>query len=175
MKTDFLFNKVLCVRVCVLTAVAAAFQPVACSDSDKLTKMTKKTFLLLLFDFALLSLIGRDLFCSPMMTDSLRNITNYNPLIELKLKSGDNSLHLEERKKGHYKSSDGQKSDDQMAAHESRAKQYLTINEIPDTAHSAYASVVHRGNQVMVNPILAKKVGKLHYTVYGQPDDRFTM
>ena len=123
--------------------------------------MTKKIFLLLLFDFVLLSLIGPDLFCSSMMTASLRNITNYNPLVELKLsKSGDqlNSLHLEERKKGHYK--ENQKRDDPMSVHESRAKQYLTINEIPDTAHSAYASVVHRGSQVMVNPILAKKVGK---------------
>ena len=118
--------------------------------------------LLLLFDFVLLSLIGPDLFCASMMTGSLRNLTNYNPLIELKLvKNGNklNSLHLEERKKGHYKSSEGQKGDEPMAGHESRAKQYLTINEIPDTAHSAYASVVHRGGQVMVNPILAKKVG----------------
>lgn len=125
--------------------------------------MTKRIFLLLLFDFVLLSLIGPDLFCAPMMTGSLRNITNYNPLIELKLfKSASNklnSLHLEERKKGHYKSSEIPKSDEPMAGHESRAKQYLTINEIPDTAHSAYASVVHRGSQVMVNPILAKKVG----------------
>lgn len=124
--------------------------------------MTKKLFLLLLFDYVLLSVIGPNLFCSSLMASSLLNITNYNPLVELKLfKAGDrlNSVQLDERKKGHYKSSEGPKSDDPMAVHESRAKQYLTINEIPDTAHSAYASVVHRGSQVMINPLLAKKVG----------------
>lgn len=126
--------------------------------------MTKKLLLLLLFDFVLLSLIGPKLFCSSLMASSLHNITNYNPLVELKLfKPAEraNSLQADEqRKKGHYKSSEGSKSDDSMSVHESRAKQYLTINEIPDTAHSAYATVVQRGSQVMINPLLAKKVGR---------------
>lgn len=128
-------------------------------------KIIKKIFLLLLFDFVILTSIKSDFGVLSMinssLSSSLHNITNYNPLIELKLFKNDEKLNsianLADKKK-HFKNEQYQQKDD-LVTHESRAKEYLTINEIPDTAHSAYASVVHRGNQVMVNPFLAKKVG----------------
>lgn len=124
--------------------------------------MLKKFLLLLLFDLFILWTVRPPDACAATTT-SLRNITNYNPLVELKLSSKNpqdklNSINLAERKKNYYKH-DGQK--DALGGQESRAKEYLTIQEIPDAAHSAYTSVVHHrtGNQVIINPLLAKKVG----------------
>lgn len=119
--------------------------------------MFKKFFHLLLFDLFILSTIRPPDLCFSMST-SFQNLTNYNPLIELKLFNKDNSLNSLADKKKYYYKSDHLKKD--LNGLESRAKEYLQISEIPPVeSHSAYSVVQRTGNQVMVNPILAKKVG----------------
>ena len=123
--------------------------------------MLKKLFTLILFDLIILTTLRPP---DQSTATSLQNLTNYNPLIELKLFKNEetnrlNSINLAERKKNFLKSEQQKKRTD-LNVSENRAKEYLTISEIPDAAHSAYSVVHHRtNNQVMVNPILAKKVG----------------
>lgn len=122
--------------------------------------MFKYFFHSLLFDLFILATIRPPDLCSALVKTSFQNISNYNPLIELKLFKNQNSLNsLSDKKKDFYKAEKSQQKKD-LGIAESKAKEYLTISEIPDTAHSAYSSVVQRtGGQVMVNPFLVKKIG----------------